>query len=62
MKYCTGINKRGSQPMVREGRPGGTRVTSIFFTKTWIHSFLVYVLGFVSKEIDIPIAAIPIVS
>jgi len=27
----------------------GTRVTSIFFTKTWIHSFLVYVSGFVSE-------------
>jgi len=35
--------------VVREGLPGGTRVTSIFFRKTWIHSFLVYVSGFVSK-------------
>ena len=42
---------RGSQPVdaYHEGLPGGTRVTSIFFTKTWIHSFLVYVSSFVFK-------------
>ena len=33
-----------------------------FFTKTWIHSFPVYVSGFVSKQINFPIIAIPIVS
>jgi len=27
-----------------------------FFTETWIHSFLVYVSGFVSKEINFPVA------
>jgi len=33
-----------------------------FFTKTWIQSFLVYVSGFVSKQINFPAAGIPIVS
>jgi len=47
----------GSQPVVRvplvvrEGLPDSTRVNSIFFTKAWIHSFLVYVSDVVSKKI-----------
>jgi len=41
--------------VVREGLLDGTRVTSIF-TKTWMHSFLVYVSGFVSKQMNIPVA------
>jgi len=35
--------------VVHEGLPDGMRVTSIFFTKTWIPTFLVYISGFVSK-------------
>jgi len=49
---------RGSQPVVRvplvvrEGLPGGTRVTSFFLQKPGFHSFLVYESGFVSKQIN----------
>jgi len=48
--------------VVRESLPGGTRVASIFSQKPGFHSFLAYVSGFVSKQINFPVAAIPIVS
>jgi len=47
---------RSSQPVVhvplvvREGLPGGTRVTSIFSQKPGFHSFLVYVSGLFLNE------------
>jgi len=47
---------RVSQPVVREGLPGGTRVTSIFSQKPGFHSFLIYVSGFVSKKYKFPVA------
>jgi len=41
--------------VVHEGLPDGMRVTSIFFTKTWIPTFLVYISGFVSKHKNFPV-------
>jgi len=46
---------QGSQPVVREGLPGGTRVTSIFH-KSLDSQLLVHVSGFVSKYINFPVA------
>ena len=43
---------------VREGLPGGTRETSSFSQKTWVHSFLGYFSGFVSKSINFPEAVL----
>jgi len=38
------------------GLLGGTRVSIPFFPKTWIHNFLVYVSGFLSKYTNFPTA------
>ena len=59
--YKDSVYVSGSQPVVREGLQGGTRIDllSFFLHKKYIHSYNFYMSGFVNKFPNFCVAFFP---